>query len=71
MKFTFEEEGVQREYVVSGNLIRVGRDPEGEIVTKNRSVSRKHITCSVENGQVVARDEGSANGMFVNDVRVT
>ncbi len=71
MKFTYEEDGDNRDYVVNGNQVRIGRDPEGEIMTKNRSVSRKHITCTVENGQLVAHDEGSANGMFVNDVRVT
>lgn len=71
MKLTYDEDGTLTEHVIKTTIVRIGRDPEGEIATKNRSVSRKHITCTVENGQLVARDEASANGMFVNDVRVT
>ncbi len=39
-------------------------------IADNRFVSKKHITILLRNGQTYIRDNGSANGTFVNGIRV-
>ncbi len=70
LKLVYEENGRTQEVPLRG-IVRIGRDPSAEIVTADRSVSKRHVTCTVSGGKAMAQDEASANGMFVNGARVT
>jgi pSer/pThr/pTyr-binding forkhead associated (FHA) protein len=49
----------------------IGREPSREVaLTSDGTVSRRHASIAPEAGAFVLRDEGSANGTFVNNQRV-
>lgn len=50
--------------------LTVGRSEERDIVVPDPAVSRHHCTVQYEGGALVLQDEGSANGLLVNGVRV-
>lgn len=56
--------GIGRSFVLKERM-RVGRDPECEIVLPHGTVSWRHLTVSYLDGIVVAEDLGSRNGTFV------
>jgi pSer/pThr/pTyr-binding forkhead associated (FHA) protein len=49
----------------------IGRDSGSQIAVNDGSVSRKHAYLREEAAGFVIRDEGSANGVFVNGSRIT
>jgi pSer/pThr/pTyr-binding forkhead associated (FHA) protein len=52
-------------------VIFIGRDRECDVVlTDSRRVSRKHCCLAIVNDQLVVRDLGSMNGIYVNGQRV-
>jgi two-component system nitrogen regulation response regulator GlnG len=50
---------------------RLGTDPSCDIVLKDRTVSRQHLTLEVREDGVLARDAGSRNGSFCEGMRFT
>ncbi|HYH95066.1 FHA domain-containing protein, partial [Hyalangium sp.] len=50
---------------------RLGTDPACDIVLKDRTVSRQHLTLEVKDNGVLARDLGSRNGSFCEGMRFT
>ena len=49
------------------SLVRIGSDPENDIVIRDDVVSRHHAEIRIaENGESWIRDLGSVNGTFVN-----
>jgi pSer/pThr/pTyr-binding forkhead associated (FHA) protein len=61
---------VQR-YVIDKDLISIGRAKDNDIVIENLSVSRNHARIRRQGNSYVLTDLNSANGTFVNNVRVT
>ena len=55
--------------VLSADPITVGSAPSCELVLSDRTVSRRHVTASLENGQVVVRDLSSTNGSYTHGSR--
>jgi|GEM_PF-1185805 len=53
------------------STVRVGRSPSNDVVIPLSGVSKLHARLMVEAKKVVLADEGSANGTFVNGVRLT
>jgi pSer/pThr/pTyr-binding forkhead associated (FHA) protein len=53
-----------------GDLLRIGRMRENDIVIGNASVSRFHAVLRREGGRVILEDLGSENGCYVNGTRV-
>ena len=51
-------------------LTSIGRRQEAHIRIEHSSISRQHAEITREQGQYRLRDVGSANGTFVNDVRL-
>jgi membrane-bound lytic murein transglycosylase D len=49
---------------------RIGRGEDCEIRIEDNFVSRCHVSVTLENGEWLARDNSSSNGMFVNGERV-
>jgi signal transduction histidine kinase len=49
----------------------IGRTAEADLVLPDSTISRKHATVRIADGQVVIEDHGSTNGVFVNREQVT
>jgi tetratricopeptide (TPR) repeat protein len=55
------------EYPLEGNAISIGRDENAnEIVLNDDAVSRIHAEIKFQGGKFVIKDQGGANGTFVN-----
>ncbi|KAL5289141.1 SETX.2 family protein [Megaselia abdita] len=49
----------------------IGRDNVNTIRLQSPLVSRKHCTIMVNNGRIFIRDEGSSNGIYINNRQIT
>jgi pSer/pThr/pTyr-binding forkhead associated (FHA) protein len=67
---TVRDAGTERRVVMETRAV-VGRDPDCDVVLSSRSVSRKHAIVERRGETWVARDLGSANGLFVEGRRVS
>jgi len=56
-------------YTFAKQNVTIGRDPEADVVLDNMGVSRHHASIEWVNGTYFLRDEGSANGTFLNGDR--
>ena len=63
-------EGAQTLTLPRGSFI-VGRQKDSPVYIDLRDVGRKHATLTIGETKVTVEDMGSANGTFVDDVRVT
>jgi diguanylate cyclase (GGDEF)-like protein len=52
-------------------LLRIGRDPDNEIVLDDEGVSRRHARIEKRNGRLLLMDVGSKNGTLINDAEVS
>jgi transcriptional regulator with GAF, ATPase, and Fis domain len=50
--------------------IAIGSDPSCDLVLTDRSVSRRHVTITVERRGIVVRDLGSRNGTFLSTAKI-
>lgn len=55
-----------RSYSLEGQLVKVGRATDNDLLIDDRRVSRRHAELVQANGQWVIRDLGSTNGTAVN-----
>jgi pSer/pThr/pTyr-binding forkhead associated (FHA) protein len=62
---------VLQTYPIRKDTISIGRARDNEIVVENLSVSRNHARIRREGGKYVVVDLNSANGSFVNGVKIT
>ena len=61
------ESSASQEYLLDKRVMTIGRVPESDICfPEDKLVSRTHATVRYENGGYILRDEGSANGTFLN-----
>ncbi len=61
------ESSASQEYLLDKKVMTIGRVPESDICfPEDKLVSRTHATVRYENGGYILRDEGSANGTFLN-----
>lgn len=67
---TVRDAGTERRFVVEARAV-VGRDPGCDVVLASHSVSRRHAIVEKRGAAWVARDLGSANGLFVEGKRVS
>ena len=49
----------------------IGRDPSVDIVLQGGHISRRHAELSIRDNQLWLKDLNSANGTFVNDLRIS
>ena len=59
-----------RYQVLDGDGITVGRADNCDVVIDDPEVSRHHATVVLYNSGIWVRDEGSRNGVFIDDKRV-
>lgn len=53
---------------ITGDGIYIGRDAAlSQLVIADSRVSKRHVWVGLRNGEVVAIDQGSTNGTYVND----
>ena len=67
-------EGIYRGYTfpLAPDITEIGRDIGNTLsLPQDSSISRRHATIRALEGAFLVMDEGSANGIFVNGVRVT
>lgn len=57
-------------YPIADTGLTMGRAEDRDVVVPDPASSRHHCHISLENGEYVLHDNGSANGVFVNAVRV-
>ncbi len=55
------------EYPLDTPLVRLGRKKNNDIVISSSEVSRYHAEIMMQNNRAIIRDNGSANGVLVND----
>src|SRR5262245_38095589 len=55
---------------VNGGEVTIGRDTDRQMVLPSASVSRRHAKLVLSGPQPFIVDEGSANGVIVNGVRI-
>jgi pSer/pThr/pTyr-binding forkhead associated (FHA) protein len=61
---------VGRSELTAGELT-IGRDADRQLILPSASVSRRHARLFIDGGQPCIVDEGSANGVIVDGVRIT
>ncbi|MCS6911822.1 MAG: FHA domain-containing protein [Myxococcales bacterium] len=61
---------VARVEIEAGDLT-IGRDADRQLILSSPSVSRRHCRLRIDGSGPVIMDEGSANGVIVNGVRIT
>lgn len=65
------ENGAALEYTLhEGVTVTIGRSQDNHIHIPERTVSRHHATIAYRSGVFIIKDEGSANGVFVNEERI-
>jgi ABC transport system ATP-binding/permease protein len=58
-------------FLLSSNSLTIGRDDDNDIAVSDQTISRRHASLQrEENGGYALVDEQSANGVFVNGLRV-
>lgn len=62
---------VLEKFVFDKDIVSIGRARDNDIVIENLSVSRNHARIRRQGGKFILTDLNSANGTFVNAVRVT
>src|SRR5258706_15789962 len=64
--------GAQRgtEFVISGDVIRVGKAPENDLVLADETVSRVHFEIARDAKGYLVRDLKSTNGTFLDGAEV-
>ncbi len=62
---------VLKEYPITGNQIKIGREDDNDFVIDNAAVSRYHAKINRVGGEYIVEDLNSTNGTFVNENRIT
>jgi len=57
-------------YAIEENGLSIGRSEDRDVVIPDPAASRHHCSVLFSDGEYVLRDMGSANGIFVNAVRI-
>lgn len=57
-------------YPITSRGLSIGRSEDRDVVIADPAASRHHCQIALQGGEYVLRDMGSANGVFVNAVRV-
>jgi pSer/pThr/pTyr-binding forkhead associated (FHA) protein len=60
-----------KHFKLEGDLIRIGRSEENDIVLSVKGISRHHCQLRRQGGKLMLEDLGSTNGTLVNGRRLT
>ena len=70
MKFVIDTGRDRLEFPLPEGTATIGRDPTCDVQLDHPKVSRRHVDCVSQGGELVIRDLSSKNGTFVNDVQI-
>lgn len=68
--YTKEPTLMGKRFVLDGDVVRVGRGTDNQIVLDSDAVSRRHAHFDARGAQWVVADDGSTNGTYCNDEQV-
>lgn len=57
-------------FLIEKPEMTIGRDTDSDIFLDDITVSRKHATVALQDGQFILKDVGSLNGTYVNQQRI-
>lgn len=57
-------------FLLSSSKLTLGRDDDNDIAVADQTISRRHASLQREEAGYALVDEQSANGVFVNNLRV-
>ncbi|HEX2619428.1 MAG TPA: FHA domain-containing protein, partial [Phototrophicaceae bacterium] len=60
-----------RVFPLKGDLIKIGRSNENDIIIPVKGVSRFHAELKRENGQLLLEDKNSTNGTTINGIQIS
>jgi pSer/pThr/pTyr-binding forkhead associated (FHA) protein len=60
-------DGSEREFKLPASAITIGKAEENQLRITDGAISRKHAVIEPMGGNLVIKDLGSLNGIFVND----
>ncbi|HEY7181406.1 MAG TPA: MFS transporter [Blastocatellia bacterium] len=63
-------DGSEREFELPASAITIGKAEDNQLRITDGAISRKHAAVEPKGGDLVIKDLGSLNGVFVNDRRV-
>ncbi|MBP6218918.1 MAG: GGDEF domain-containing protein [Oligoflexales bacterium] len=66
----YNGESLGKRYPISKEEMKIGRSPQADLSIPEGSVSRIHASIQQKNGEIFIEDTQSANGTFVNDVKI-
>jgi hypothetical protein len=66
----YKGQALQRQWKIESNLISIGRSEANNIVLPSTGVSKYHAIIVRDAHSLTVIDQNSANGIFVNDVKV-
>ena len=64
-------DGSEREFKLPASAITIGKAEENQLRVTDGAISRRHAVIEPNGGNLVIKDLGSLNGIFVNDQRVS
>jgi len=70
MKLIADIEGRRQEFLLKEGTNVIGRDVGCDITLLAKSISRRHVVCTVQGQRIFLRDLGSRNGTFVHEQSV-
>ena len=56
---------------LNGETLIIGRDPACDVALRDPGISRHHARLELKGNRYVLKDAGSANGTFINGLRIT
>jgi hypothetical protein len=60
----------QKEFLLSGQTVIIGRESANDLVLKDPELSRRHARITYQASRYYVEDLGSTNGTFLNDQRI-
>ena len=63
-------DGSEREFVLPASAVTIGKAEENQLRITDGAISRKHAVIEPNGSNLMIKDLGSLNGIFVNDQRV-
>lgn len=64
-------DAIQNKYIFDKDMVTIGRAKDNDIILENLSVSRNHVRIKHENEEYFIVDLNSANGTYVNGIKIT
>ena len=71
MKLIADINGHRQEFLLKEGVNVIGRDMSCDITLLGKSISRRHVACTVQGQRCFLRDLGSRNGTFIGEEQVT